>query len=71
MKDRQTPASPVLHSIDDLKQRFGFSRNKTYRFLNASREDPLHLEAVKVGRRTLVVGESLDRLLANLPKYSA
>ena len=71
MQPRKTTPTPELLSITDLQDRYGISRNKAYRFLNAPQGDPLRLDGVKMGRRTMVIGESVQRLVANLPKYAA
>lgn len=50
-------------TVDATCQRYGLTRTFVYGELAAGR-----LEAVKAGRRTLILAESADRLLRTLPK---
>lgn len=50
-------------TIEATGQRYGWTRTFIYNELAAG-----HLEAVKAGRRTLILAPSADRLLRTLPK---
>ena len=65
-KTQQPPPAPLMHSVDRVMVLTGTSRNKVYDALNAGK-----LEAVKAGRRTLVLDTSLRQWIANLPRYMA
>ncbi|RZA29022.1 MAG: DNA-binding protein [Proteobacteria bacterium] len=58
--------APLMHSIERAMALTGFSRNKVYNALNAGK-----LEAVKAGRRTLILDTSLRQWIASLPRYAA
>jgi excisionase family DNA binding protein len=53
---------PVTLSVKDAITTSGLSRSTLYNLISEGR-----LEAIKFGRRTLIKGESLERLLASLP----
>jgi hypothetical protein len=55
----------VFVSLDDFNRRFGVGRTKAYELIGAGA-----IEAVKVGRRTLIVLDSALRWAASLPKYA-
>ena len=54
--------TPAAMTIEAAGQRYGWTRTFIYNELAAGR-----LEAVKAGRRTLILTESANRLLAALP----
>lgn len=56
------PEPVAAMTIEATGQRYGWTRTFIYGELAAGR-----LEARKAGRRTLVLAESADRLLASLP----
>lgn len=66
MQITQPPPAPLTHSIERAMALTGFSRNKVYNALNAGK-----LEAVKAGRRTLILDASLRQWIASLPRYVA
>jgi excisionase family DNA binding protein len=67
--DHETPAQPVRPRalrIAAAARYSGLSRSFIYVALGDGR-----LQGLKVGRSTLVLVESLDRLLDRLPRYDA
>jgi hypothetical protein len=60
-------ARPLLHPIPQPGETLsGFTRTSIYELLKQGR-----LEARKFGKRTLIVDESLRRLVDSLPNYKA
>lgn len=59
---KATPA-PVLNTLDDTRARLGLGKTKVRELVNSH-----DLEAVKVGRRTLVTEASIERLVDRLPR---
>jgi excisionase family DNA binding protein len=55
--------SASAFSIDDFCSRFGIGRTKVYEEIRSGR-----LEAVKVGRRTLITEQAGQEWLRSLPK---
>ncbi|MGH1591789.1 helix-turn-helix domain-containing protein [Methylobacterium phyllosphaerae] len=55
--------APVLNTLEDTRARLGLGKTKVRELLNAG-----DLEAVKLGRRTLVVEASIERLIERLPR---
>jgi excisionase family DNA binding protein len=62
----QRAAAPISHRIDRVVEITGASRTKVYEALRAGT-----LEAVKFGRATLVLDDSMRRWLATMPRYKA
>ena len=54
--------TPILYTIPAVTKSYGFCRSRIYDLLGDGT-----LEAVKVGRRTLVKAESLKRYIDTLP----
>lgn len=54
---------PLLHSVAAVQARLGLGRSKVYELLASG-----VLDAVKVGRRTLVTEASIARLVSGLPR---
>lgn len=52
-----------LMTVSELKKEYRFSQTGTYRAINAG-----HIEAVKIGRGTFIVRESVEKYLASLPR---
>jgi excisionase family DNA binding protein len=64
---QHTPApAPLTHRIEAAMRLTGVSRTRLYQALRTG-----ELEAVKIGRATHVLDESLRRWIANLPRYAA
>jgi excisionase family DNA binding protein len=63
---QQHPPAPLAHRIEDTIRITGASRTRIYAALRDG-----ELEAVKIGRATCVLDESLRRWLAGLPRYAA
>jgi excisionase family DNA binding protein len=64
-KATQKAMSPnVLITVSAACAALGIGRTSLYRMLNTR-----HLEARKIGRRTLIVAESLEHLIGNLPAF--
>lgn len=57
-----TSGDQIGHLIPDACRKSGLSRTALYRELAAGR-----LKAVKAGRRTIILAESLRELIASLP----
>lgn len=57
---------PHSMTIADTVKWSGIGRTKLYELIGANK-----VEAVKLGARTLVVTESVERFLASLPKLHA
>ncbi len=55
---------PIAYTIPEATRVSGFSRTSVYAELKAGR-----LAAVKHGKRTLVLAESLEKRVAELPAY--
>jgi predicted DNA-binding transcriptional regulator AlpA len=58
--------SPLAHRIENVVRLTGASRTRIYAALKAG-----ELEAVKIGRTTHVLDESMRRWVAALPRYAA
>ncbi len=54
---------PLLITVPAACRLGGFGRTVAYELIRSGR-----LDARKLGRRTLITAESLDRLVASLPK---
>jgi hypothetical protein len=52
-----------LLTVAELKRDYHFSHSGTYRAINAG-----YIEAVKLGRSTMILRESVERYLASLPR---
>jgi hypothetical protein len=52
-----------LLTVSELKRDYHFSHTGTYRAINAG-----HIEAVKLGRGTFIIRDSVERYLASLPR---
>jgi excisionase family DNA binding protein len=59
----QHSAGSRLVSLTDTGTRLGCKKTKVYELIKQGR-----LDAVKLGSRTLVIDESIDRLMASLPR---
>lgn len=59
----KTNSVPVLNTLEATRARLGCGRTKLRELVNAG-----DLEAVKLGRRTLVVEASIERLVGRLPR---
>ena len=57
---------PVARTVEDTASHYGWTR--TYVYLRIADGQ---LEAVKAGRRTLVITDSAERLLGSLPRRVA
>lgn len=57
------PIGPLVRGIDDTCTALGLSRTSVYDLIAAG-----HLEAVRSGRRTLVLETSIRSYLASLPR---
>ena len=53
------------YSVPDASKLIGIGLTKTYAEINAGR-----LEAIKLGRRTLIRREAIENWLENLPAYT-
>ncbi|MFC5358240.1 helix-turn-helix domain-containing protein [Azospirillum himalayense] len=53
----------IALSVAEAKSKIGVGTTKFYELLNEGK-----IEAVKVGRKTLVLTESLEKYVANLPR---
>jgi hypothetical protein len=58
------PGVPRVLTFHDLYNHYRFPRSTAYEMLNRGQ-----LEAVKLGGRTLILTESVERLLANLRRF--
>lgn len=67
MTKRASPANvgpdAYAYSVTDVRRTFSIPRSTLYELMKAGR-----IEAVKLGRRRLVLGASLRAYLASLPK---
>ncbi|TXN07396.1 helix-turn-helix domain-containing protein [Methylobacterium sp. WL103] len=59
----KTAATPVLNSIETTKVRLGCGRTKVLDLVKAR-----DLDAVKLGRRTLIKEASIQQLAGRLPR---
>ena len=64
MPDRPSHPNALAVSVPEAAWRLGLSRTRLYQELAAGR-----IKAVKAGRRTLVLTESLEAYLAQLAAY--
>ncbi|MFZ6762220.1 helix-turn-helix transcriptional regulator [Pseudoroseomonas sp. WGS1072] len=62
----EAPIAPLTHRVDRVVELTGASRTNVYEALRRG-----ELEAVKLGRATLVLDASLRRWVAALPRYKA
>jgi excisionase family DNA binding protein len=58
-----TPVEPIMSSISDVMRFTGLSRSTIYLLLGDEK-----LEAVKCGRKTLILNTSLQKYIASLPR---
>lgn len=58
--------APILNTVAATQARLGLGRTKVLALVKAQ-----DLEAVKVGRRTLVTEASIERLVDRLPRVGA
>ncbi|MCJ2016949.1 helix-turn-helix domain-containing protein [Methylobacterium sp. E-065] len=58
--------APLLNTVAATQSRLGLGRTKVLALVKAQ-----DLEAVKVGRRTLVTEASIERLVDRLPRVGA
>jgi hypothetical protein len=54
---------PILYTIEGAQAASGFARSRLYELVGSS-----DIKAVKAGRRTMIVGDSLRAYLAGLPR---
>lgn len=52
-----------LLTVSELKREYRFSHTGAYRAINSG-----NIEAVKLGRSTMIIRESVERYLATLPR---
>lgn len=58
--------TPHSLTIADTCRRYGFGKTILYELIAANK-----IEAVKLGARTLIIAESVERHLASLPRLGA
>jgi hypothetical protein len=63
MTPKTAAPSPETARIPTIKARYGLSRSAIYRALSEGR-----IEAVKNGRQTLILVDSVERMIGALPK---
>ena len=59
----KAPQNPVLNTLQSTGERLGVGRTTVRELVNAG-----DLEAVKIGRRTLIPEASIARLVGRLPR---
>ena len=61
-EERNGASSPRTLTVAGVKQRYGWSRSKTYELLGEGR-----LRGVKMGTRLLIFTDSCEEVVASLP----
>lgn len=56
----------VLIPVRDFCDRYGIGRTKVYELLGSGT-----LEAVRIGSRTLITGDSIEQWAASLPRFKS
>lgn len=60
----ESPPEKRVLSVDEFGAMYGYGRTTTYELLNKGR-----IQAVKDGRKTLILRDSAEAFIASLPSY--
>ncbi|KAA0680122.1 DNA-binding protein [Azospirillum brasilense] len=62
-KEPAMQTNPIAMTVAEAKAKIGVGTTKFYELLNEGK-----IDAVKIGRKTLILTNSLEKYVANLPR---